>query len=279
MTNAERDTLDGGREMAGRTRLALASTFHDPGSRLASLVERSARTLQGLFSEICVCVTPETHSGSVEMVKAGGFRVEKGSTERITTYKRAIEGALTSGPDCLFCCDFDRVLHWVSRYPEELAKTCGEVVKHDFTIIGRTDRAFATHPETQKETESIINAVCSYALGSDSRMDVISATWAGLPRIVRYILDNSSGDDFGLYAEWPILGFQKASNPAYLEAEGLEWETPDRYEEEITAMGYDGWIEAFQSPEEWRHRVAIARRAVEAFLKSKAMLARSSDGS
>lgn len=267
--------------MTDRTRLVLASTFHDPGSRLASLIERSARALKGLFSEICVCITPETHSGLVETVKARGFRVERGSTERITTYKRAIEGALTSGPgpDCLFYCDFDRILHWVSRYPDELAKTCGEVVKYEFTIIGRTDRAFATHPETQKETESIVNAVCSYALGFDSRRDVISATWAGLPRIVRYMLDNSSGDDFGLYAEWPILGFQKANNPAYLEAEGLEWETPDRYEEEIKAMGYDGWIEAFQSPEEWRRRVAIARRVVEALLKSKAMLTRSADNS
>jgi hypothetical protein len=48
-----------------------------------------------------------------------------------------------------------------------------------------------------------------------------------------------------------------------VEAEGLEWETPDRFRAEIAELGYDAWLDQFQSPAERRRRVACMNDCLE----------------
>jgi hypothetical protein len=57
--------------------------------------------------------------------------------------------------------------------------------------------------------------------------------------------------------------WRSAGNPLYLEREGLEWETPDRYQEEIRTQGLEGWKLNFQTVNEWRRRIAMLKDFIE----------------
>ncbi len=43
-------------------------------------------------------------------------------------------------------CDFDRLLTWIKEYPAELNSFIQNIVDVDYLIIGRTEKAFQTHP-------------------------------------------------------------------------------------------------------------------------------------
>jgi len=58
--------------------------------------------------------------------------------------------------------------------------------------------------------------------------------------------------------------WQSASNPLYIEREGLEWETPDRYQEEIKTQGLEKWKLNFQTVNEWKRRTAMLNDFIEA---------------
>ena len=76
-------------------------------------------------------------------------------------------------------------------------------------------------------------------------------------------------NQYGFYAEWPITLWRSARNPLYLECEGLEWETPDRYIEEIKAQGYEEWKKSFQTGSEWRRRSVMLRDFIDSALNKK----------
>ena len=247
-------------------RPALGSTIHEPEYRLHDYIEGCADLVKECFSSVTLSATPATNSDLLAFIRSKGIEVVAGAMARTTTYRRAIEGALAGGPPVVFSCDFDRLLHWASAYPEELAETVRKVMGYDFTLIGRTERAFGTHPATQRKTEVIGNLVCSRLLGFERTIDVISATWAARPRVLERILAESSDDDYGLYTEWPMLGLTFADGRTVIEVEGLEWETPDRFAEEIERIGHEQWLARFETTEEWALRAGLAHRAIEVVL-------------
>ena len=61
----------------------------------------------------------------------------------------------------------------------------------------------------------------------------------------------------GFYSSWPIIFWNIAESKRYIEVEGLEWETPDQFKNEIDELGYEKWLRKFQSPTEWRKRVKL----------------------
>ena len=67
----------------------------------------------------------------------------------------------------------------------------------------------------------------------------------------------------GFYAARPVFLWSWAETKHYVEVEGLEWETPDRFRAEIAELGYDAWLDQFQSPAEWRRRVACMNDCLE----------------
>jgi hypothetical protein len=131
-------------------------------------------------------------------------------------------------------------------------------------LIGRTRRAFETHPETQTMTESIGNTVTSQVLGFTEPRDVLGTTWILTPALAGKILNLEPSNRYGFYAEWPIQLWNNSTNPTYIEVEGLEWETPDRYRQEIAQAGYLSWKESYQNVQEWRKRNLMLRDMIEA---------------
>ena len=124
-------------------------------------------------------------------------------------------------------------------------------------------RAFNTHPETQTLTEGTTNIMASKTLGFPQTKDILCTAWLLTPALAKSILKLKQTNQYGFYAEWPIRMWQKSKNPLYLEVEGLEWETPDRYIEEIKTQGLEQWKNHYQTPTEWRRRNLMLRDFTE----------------
>jgi neutral trehalase len=62
--------------------------------------------------------------------------------------------------------------------------------------------------------------------------------------------------------------WRSARNPLYIEVEGLEWETLDRYRDEIKTQGIEKWKQDFQTASEWRRRTEMLRDFIESSLVS-----------
>ncbi len=107
------------------------------------------------------------------------------------------------------------------------------------------------------KTEGIGNIVASKVLGFTETKDVLGTTWLLTPKLANLIINRKTTNTFGFYTDWPITLWRSATVPFYLECEGLEWETPDRYREEIPTLGYDNWKANFQTAKEWKKRTEM----------------------
>jgi hypothetical protein len=164
-------------------------------------------------------------------------------------------------------CDGDRVLHWADRYPEELAQVTNRLSERDFTVLGRTDRAFNSHPRVQRDPETIINHV--FQMVSGKSWDVAAGA-RGLSRLAaEVILDGCFDERLSTDVSWPLfLRSLGGFSFGYVATEGLEFETPDRYGEEIEAAGgRSAWLEQFDSDlHQWVHRLDMACNHVAAMI-------------
>ncbi|MCX6653670.1 MAG: hypothetical protein NTY03_00965 [Candidatus Bathyarchaeota archaeon] len=126
-----------------------------------------------------------------------------------------------------------------------------------------------THPETQVCTEKIGNMVASKTLGFAETRDILGTTWILAPEMASLILKREPLNKFGFYTDWPMTFWRSAKNPLYLEREGLEWETPDRYQDEINSQGFQKWIAGYQTVQEWRKRVDMLKDFIGSSLMSQ----------
>jgi len=233
------------------------------------LIKDVGEKLRELFVSAFVAYTPETHPNTVDILKARGYSTLKAKKTVVGCYQTALTQASLSGADNIFYCDLDRALHWVKIYPDELRTLAESPIKNDFLLIGRTTRAFGTHPETQTLTESIGNRVASRVIGLTETRDILGTTWIITPALAKLVLEIVPSNRYGFFIEWPLTLWRSARNPNYIEVEGLEWETPDRYKEEIKAEGLEHWMERFQTTSEWRRRSVMLRDFIDSALNKK----------
>jgi hypothetical protein len=236
-----------------------ASTIHDPKKQLKHLIEEVGEKLRTPFSTASVVYTPKTHPDEVAQLEEIGYQTFKADETVINTYQVALKQACDSKTSNILYCDLDRALHWMKTYPDEILKFIQTPIKNDFILFGRTKRAFNTHPETQTLTEGIGNKITSKLLDFPDTRDVLGTTWLLTPALAKQVLEKEPSNQYGFYIEWPITFWRSAKNPRYIEVEGLEWETPDRYRREIQNHGLESWKRTFQTPEEWRKRVIMLR--------------------
>jgi len=145
----------------------------------------------------------------------------------------------------------------VSKYPAEFTETLKKTESVELLHIGRNSRAVSSHPSTLRTTEWMVNYLGSKVLGLDKTMDLISVCFSFPPQLADLILSKKYYTEMGFYCAFPIILWNYAENKQYIEVEGLEWETPDRYQEEIIRIGYEKWLEGFQNPDEWERRVNL----------------------
>lgn len=237
-------------------------------------LERVLPVLNQVFAGVAIQTTSTTGQDTLERLAQAGAVIRRNTPQedsgppRIGLSRRQVVSlALESGAGWVLYCDFDRALHWAEFYPGELAAVTAAIQEYDFCVLGRTRRAFDSHPRFQVDTETIINHVFSLACGL--AWDVTAGA-RGLSRRAGAALAAVSQDE-GLSTDisWP-LELRRLGNFSlgYLETEGLEYETADRYAQDVAQMGgVDAWRDDLDAdPVRWVHRVRLALEEVEAVL-------------
>lgn len=255
--------------------VTLAIPQHDPEGYSLSRWQTQSTALQSIFASIVAYVSPETHNRVKKALTSFCSLVEENdpgwSPEGVVLagkFRRQLMAlALRTDSPYIMYCDGDRLLHWLEHHADELASVVERIPEHDFTVLGRTGRAFRSHPATQYDTERIVN--CVFARISGHEWDVTAAA-RGLSRVAAQVIVGESNDDtFGNDASWPLLIQQhKQLTMAEIKTEGLEYETAQKYADATAKMGGDEqWKAQIDSnPLKWLNRLNLARIEVESML-------------
>lgn len=254
--------------MAAQHKIVLATTLHDAEGRMAPFVRSCGPAISSLFSVVCAVATERTAGetiGSIDrmpnaiaVAKPASWEQKMGRGRRL-----AVSMAVQEGSDFILHLDFDRLIHWILSYKDELITVLGtDVPANDFLIIGRTERAFGTHPAQQREPESSTNAAISRELGW--KLDVASGCSSFRRNVGEIILRQSVSDDFGSTdTEWPLLAKMSGFPPGYIETEGLEFETPGFHAGRIREIGYAAWIAEMFDGDQLAYRRKLERASIE----------------
>jgi hypothetical protein len=252
----------------------LAATHHDPEGRLYDQTARVLPQLTRIFSGIAIQATYASQLRSLDLLVGAGAVVQQEQTAQSSSLillgrarRDVLECALRLDAQVILFCDFDRVLHWAECYPDELACVVGDLAKHDFTVLGRTKRAFGSHPRIQRDTEAIANTV--YASVSGQSWDVTAAARGVSRRAAAAILDGCDEPSVGTDVAWPLFLQRRGGfSIGYCATEGLEFETADRYADQVAAAGgLEAWMAQLDAdPQRWVERLDVARVEVAAAL-------------
>ena len=229
--------------------VTLVSTIHDPHDRELAQAHRVLPVLHATYARIVLLASAATSVRSVQELRAAGVLVverqehEPGTLESLGSVRRAaLAAGLRREATYIHLCDWDRALHWAESYPDELRDVVHAMQRHDCLILGRTARAFATHPRVQRDTESIINHCFGLVWGSP--LDVTAASRGLSRRAAERLVAECDEPTIGNDCVWPLFLARRAKLAVgYMQVEGLEWETPDRFTHEIAAAGgFGSWL-------------------------------------
>jgi hypothetical protein len=256
-----------------RAPVVLATTHHDPNDAMLPQAQCVLPCLHELYDDIVVLATATTGRRTIETLRGMEVYVEVEKThervglEIVGLARRDVVGhAIDLGAESVHLCDWDRILHWADAYPNELSGVVTAIPDYDLLILGRTSRALATHPRVQRDTEAIVNHVFGLAFGQ--QLDVTAASRGLSRRAVRELLELDAPETtIGNDCAWPLyLARFEQLSIGYVATEGLEWETPDRYVDEIAAAsGLDSWVANYDAdPQHWEFRLQLALHEVAA---------------
>ena len=249
--------------------VTLTVTHHDPEGRLYDQARQFLPVLTNIFAGLAVQASLAANDRSLALWQSASATIERSTVSTLPglgqVRRAAVAQALRASAPFILFCDSDRALHWAEHYPQELAAVVAALPEYDFTIVGRTERAFATHPRVQRDTESIVNHV--FATVSGREWDVTAAARGLSRRAAEAIVSGCEDDTIGVDVSWPLYLQQRGSfSLGYIATEGLEFETADRHPGEIaTAGGRAQWLAQLDAdPQRWAHRLYLAHLEVEA---------------
>ncbi|MHB1415151.1 MAG: hypothetical protein ACYC1C_07845 [Chloroflexota bacterium] len=250
------------------SRIDFVSVMHDPDKRLYKAMGETFEPLFALFAGVYIVFSQRTHPDVEATLRRMGVHTEREHKPAVGASRRqALAMARRAGSrHCLYC-DLDRALHWARDYASELSQTLARVPESDFLVIGRTPRAFASHPRCMTETEGAANHV--FGLTFRRQWDICTAARGLSAAASDLIIAESRVDGVGTEAEWPALLLEREGlRFDYVETEGMEYETPDRFPDEVRAAGgAEAWTEAVaQSPADWALRLGFAYAIARACL-------------
>lgn len=259
--------------------VAWVSNIHDPSGSLLDHLRRYLPNFSRLYSGMYVVATTVTHRDLVKELKMQGCVVEfqrggGAGGEFISEARRqALRASVRDGHKHTHFVEIDRIIRWEETYPDELREVIKQIPRHDFLVIGRTKRAFDTHPRSQSETEKLANEVCSLLIGRE--MEITVASRGKSKKAAEIILKYSKAKYCETDSEWPIITLRKSEIPiGYMEVDGLEYEDWIKHNEEVEkAGGLKEWKNDIdRNPERWLHRIRTAKRISEVAISTYNML-------
>lgn len=253
----------------------LAITINDPQKRLYAMAETHHGNIAALYTGVVAFCSPTTHEDSIELLARNGAIIHRQAQTQVSVNnlglvrQATIRAASQTGYAHYQMADYDRLLHWWMHYPDELREAIAAIPRYDFLIFGRTERAFATHPAAQQETESL--ATHAFELAWGEPWDITAGSRGLSHRAIERLLAHAQEPSVGNDGEWPLVLRRFAElRIGYLETEGLEFETADRYPAEIAALGSrQAWInEHYDNLAVWESRLHTAYLIVRAIRRA-----------
>jgi hypothetical protein len=231
-------------------------------------LQRHLPQLQEIYDAITVVLPPEPEAEVWEALQSMPVHAMKMSAlgeGRYLALKLALD---ETDSDHAQYADMDRLIRWVETHPDELRETVAAVQNHDAVMIGRTEAAFATHPQAMQSTERVIHRVFSHLLGGD--YDFCSGSKAfSRAALARLVAHGRRDYGMGTDVEWPLLLHQAGFEIAALWVDGLDWETADRFlDSAAKAERQREMAEQYDTdPVRWQMRVDLAHGIIDYGLK------------
>jgi len=201
--------------------IGLISTIHDPGGKNINLVNKLSPILSEVYRDIFITISEETDKSLISELEKSNFNIKVIPKNGAAHARREVLKFGLKGSNQYFhYCDFDRLLTWADKYANELKDTVYEISNHDYLILGRTERAFNTHPVEWIETEKITNKIFSLELGQEAD---VTAGSCGFSRNSAQLISENSKDKM-TDAEWPMIIYRIGNlKVGYRAVEGLEY--------------------------------------------------------
>ncbi len=254
--------------------IVLACVHHDPNARLLYLLDSEIHKLKTLYKEIFVAVSPLTDKKVIEKLLDLEIKVlVMKNNWRGDAYREVMKVAYDSMFEQIHYCDFDRIIHWTKFHYTDIKNLINSSVRKDCCIIGRTNRAYLTHEESIYQAEQILNILISDFWKLKKAIDVSAFTFILSRQAVSKLLTQSKENDSEFYGEWlVILGKACIDKLHYIERDGLDWETPDQYINEIKKIGFKKWKERFDTKERWRFRTMFISKCIKGAVDARRRL-------
>ena len=237
--------------------IALASTWHPRGEtqRLAKAWKRISET----YRAVSIVVPPDAPCTQLADEIGAARQLLRPAPNWSRGRYEALRLAVASGASAIEYVDMDHLLRWIETKPDEWYEVARTAAHTPFLVIGRTPQAYSTYPLAIRETERPINSLFSRIFGKE--MDLFAAA-RGMSRDVACMLQRESNtvEAFGVDTEWPAIAFRRGVGLTYVEADGLDWESADRYQSTAADAARQSQLAALydRDPDNWTFRVRAA---------------------
>lgn len=261
------------RSRSRQSDVVLAATLHDPDGGLVSEIRRWLPRLQRAYSSVVVATSPGTAPEINELLEARGvFIGTRSANERGPLYRLSIRRAIAEPGTHVHYLDFDRALHWARGPMAELESLLARAPRHPVLLVGRTRAAHGSHQEALVVTETETNRYLADGLGVSGRVDFMVPSFILAKNAAQQFLAGSRTRGMGIYGEMAQLLFSLGHDVAYVECDGLDWETPDRDRRTVARIGLPAYRARFDSDDEWRLRHTLKREVESVFDRAKSRL-------
>lgn len=212
--------------------IALITVIHDIEGKCLRVFNKAKDKFKKLYENVYITVSEETSVKLREELIKNGFKVKiipkKGAAN---ARREVLKFGLSGGEEYFHYCDFDRILTWIDNYYLELIDIVNSIHHYNYLILGRTPRAFNTHPIEWIETEKITNKIFSIETSLDA--DITDGS-CGFSRECGQCISENSQDKM-TDGEWPMIVYRiMEKDISYKAVEGLEYiEDVNGYSKEV----------------------------------------------
>lgn len=258
------------RPRPGGSDIVLAATLHDPDGGLVGEIRRWLPRLERAYRNVVVATSPGTAPEINDVLEERGvFIGTRVANERGPLYRLSIRRAIGQPGTHVHYLDFDRALHWARGPMEELEALLARASRHPVMLVGRTRAAHTSHQEALVVTETETNRYLADGLSVAGRVDFMVPSFILDKDAARQFLALSRTRGMGIYGEMAQLLFSLGHDVAYVECDGLDWETPDRERRTVARIGLPAYRERFDCDDEWRLRRTLKNEVESVFDRAR----------
>jgi hypothetical protein len=180
----------------------LLAIYHDRTGHKLELFKEHILSIIELYDDAYLTISNVSDQRYVEFLKENNLKYKEIDALGAGHARREIvKFGLNSNSDLYHYCDGDRLLTWYIFHKEELRNLLKGINQNGYTVIGRTEDAFKSHPKAWIITEEITNNIVSILLNKE--LDVTAGSAAFDHKCAEAIASHSK--DKMTDSEWPTL--------------------------------------------------------------------------